>query len=477
MIQLGLRRTAQLFRHNPQPWKAVHVAGTNGKGTICTYLSALLHSAGIPCGRFTSPHLIDRWDCITINEKPVSKSLFNEVEAQVLSRNKSENIGATEFELLTATAFDIFTRSNIQVGVVEVGMGGLDDATNVLKSKDVTIIAKIGLDHQAFLGDTVEEIAKYKCGIFREGVPVIYNSTNDASVIDIIKEEASRAKTGKLYAPISIPHFGTTPWRSFSKKIKWRKQQKLGIACAFQAFELLYPIPKQGRGKQRTIARDTIINTILPGRAQMINLRDMEDVGIDKDIMVDGAHNMQATEYLGKVVRDELRSNQFGPVVWVVACTKGKDIKGLLRPLLMVGDSVAAVEFGTVDGMPWINSTPCEDSATAAEELAVPNLKTKTFGRDIKAALKWAVEQSRVTPDEEMPVVATGSLYLVSEILRLLPKEQQIPSPVKKKPVKRKRKSVYKSEYGDNITVRHVRSRNASQSSGTVSSEDDGPIL
>ena len=151
MIELGLQRIARLVKHTPQTWKAIHVAGTNGKGTICAYLSAMLFASGVRCGRFTWPHLIDRWDCITINEKTVNESVFLEAEKLVMKRNTDENIGASEFEILTATAFEIFHREKIEMGVIEVGLGGRLDATNVMPSsqKAVTVISKMGLDHQS----------------------------------------------------------------------------------------------------------------------------------------------------------------------------------------------------------------------------------------------------------------------------------------------------------------------------------------
>jgi folylpolyglutamate synthase/dihydrofolate synthase len=330
----------------------------------------------------------------------------------VLERNRTERINATEFELLTATAFDIFTREKVDVGVVEVGMGGAEDATNILKSKAVTVIAKIGLDHQAFLGNTVEEIATQKCGIFREGVPVVYNSTNDESVVHVIEKEAQSVGAGPLYAPTMIPRLGGNKYRSFARSISSRRQQKLGIACAFQAFDLINPIPKTGRGPERTQMALTIASTVIPGRTQIINIEPL--ISTDREIMIDGAHNEQAAEYLQNIVGYELREHQLGPVTWVIASTKGKDLKSILRHLVLTGDSVAAVEFGSVDGMPWVASTPAQDIVTAVEELGLSHVETKAFGRNVNDALRWAAAEG------DHPIVATGSLYLVSEVLRLV---------------------------------------------------------
>ncbi|KAK5009856.1 hypothetical protein LTR28_013051, partial [Elasticomyces elasticus] len=122
MIELGLSRISRLLIRTPLPWRAIHVAGTNGKGSVCAYISCMLDTynrsafradynlASIKHGRFTSPHLIDRWDCITIDNKTVRESTFKAVEEKVRARNEMECIEASEFELLTATAFEIFTQ-------------------------------------------------------------------------------------------------------------------------------------------------------------------------------------------------------------------------------------------------------------------------------------------------------------------------------------------------------------------------------
>ncbi|TLD18977.1 Developmental regulator [Venturia nashicola] len=420
MIQLGLQRAAQLFRNNPQPWKAVHVAGTNGKGTVCTYLSALLNAGGVQTGRFTSPHLIDRWDCITINEKPVAESLFREVEAQVLARNKAEDIKASEFEILTATAFDIFTRENVEVGVVEVGMGGRDDATNVLKSKSLTIITKMGLDHQGFLGNTIEEITKVKCGIFRQGVPVLYSHTNEPEVVNVIMAEAAAVKAGPVTSYQYFPSFKGRKYRTFMKGIMNRTPLKISICTAYRALCALHPelphmVPplRSKASPEQEIYADAIVDTQIQGRQQYIDVKSI--VGVKTIVMLDGAHNRQAAEYLNDVVRYEMRDFKYGPITWVMANTKGKDLSGFLEPLVRNYDSVATVEFGPVAGMPWVEPASSQTIADAVRELQ-PNIPVETFGKDIRGAIKWAVQQK----PKAARVVICGSLYLVSDVLRML---------------------------------------------------------
>lgn len=183
MIRPGLERIALLLKGIHLPWKAVHVAGTNGKGSICAYLSALFHLTNIRCGRFTSPHLIDRWDCITVDEKPIAESIFRSVEERVKERNERHEIDASEFELLTATAFEIFAQERVEVAVIECGLGGRLDATNVIETPLVTVISKIGLDHQGLLGDTLKQIAFEKAGIIKTGATCVVDGTSNAEAL------------------------------------------------------------------------------------------------------------------------------------------------------------------------------------------------------------------------------------------------------------------------------------------------------
>ena len=198
MIELGLGRISRLLKDIPIAWRAIHVAGTNGKGSVCSYASAMLNAGSIKCGRFTSPHLIDRWDCITINDRVVDQRLFCQVEDVVKSRDQKNGIKASEFELLTATAFEIFNHEKVEVGVVEVGLGGRNDATNVLQDPLVTVITKIGKDHQSFLGNSLEEIAYQKAGIMKQNVACLVDGSNEGSVIDVLKQNAKESQAAPL---------------------------------------------------------------------------------------------------------------------------------------------------------------------------------------------------------------------------------------------------------------------------------------
>ncbi|AEO62514.1 uncharacterized protein THITE_2106750 [Thermothielavioides terrestris NRRL 8126] len=401
MIDLGLARVSRLVQHVPQTWKAIHVAGTNGKGSICAYLSAMLTASGLSWARFTSPHLIDRWDCIAVNGKPVSESVFRDAENLVKQRDQEGRVGATEFELLTATAFEIFHRQNVEYGVVEVGLGGRLDATNVLKQKAVTVIAKIGLDHQAFLGNTIEEIALQKAGIIRAGVPCVVDGSNQPSVLRVIEEHAREVGAELHYPAIA----------SVSEALSgegFEPHQVQNLACAHAAFRLACP------GDDRPLAHflPMIKQMQWPGRLQRLDLQKI--MGRPQEALLDGAHNPQSAEVLAHYVSRHLRSGD-QPVTWVVAATQGKDMNGIFSLLLKPDDRAAAVRFGPVDGMPWVKPADPVGLLELAAQYGVQEPAMYDAGDDIRAALTWA---SQVAGDG--PLVIAGSLYLVSSVLRLL---------------------------------------------------------
>ena len=408
MIELGLTRITRLLRNTPNAWRAIHVAGTNGKGSVCAYASAMLNAGNIKCGRFTSPHLIDRWDCITIDEKSVDENFFREIEAVVKTTDQSEDIKASEFEILTATAFEIFNREKIDVGVIEVGMGGRNDATNVLEHPAATVITKIGSDHQSFLGGTLEEIAEHKAGIMKEGVKCIADGSNIAGVLDVLKRNATEVGAASLLLIPQDAGPASQVWNVLARE-EFMDHQQMNVYLAFEAVKEVLSHCYPSLDPLRLLP--SISNVVWPGRLQNLDIRFL--AGKERIVLLDGAHNGQSAEVLGTYVDQRLRK-QHRPVTWIIAISKGKDVQELLYSLLRSGDHLIAVEFGPVDGMPWVCPEEANSILVGARGLDISN-SSQTYTGNIAQALQLALQLS-----DGGPLVAAGSLYLVSDILRML---------------------------------------------------------
>ena len=194
--------TAELLKrlgHPDRGMKVIHVAGTNGKGSVCAFLSEMLTLAGKKTALFTSPHLVRINERFQINNVPISDGIFlesyQEVQKAIDSMVKDGLPHATYFELLYAVAMVAFQREKAEYAVLETGLGGRLDATNTIEHPIATVITSISLDHTEILGDTIEKIAAEKAGIIKEGVPVIYDGRNEKA------EKVIRKRAEELQAP------------------------------------------------------------------------------------------------------------------------------------------------------------------------------------------------------------------------------------------------------------------------------------
>ena len=408
MIELGLSRIKRLLRDTPIRWRTIHVAGTNGKGSVCACISAMLTAGKIRCGRFTSPHLIDRWDCITIDNTVVNENLFREVEAVVKLRDQHENIKASEFELLTATAFEIFNREKIEVGVVEVGLGGREDATNIISTPSVTVITKLGKDHQSLLGHTLEEIAHHKAGIMKHEVPCVVDGSNDPIVLSVLAKNAREVEIPPLVLVSQDSAWDDQMTRVF-QECSFEQHQQINICIAFEAVRRFLADTHSSIEAWRLLP--AIQGNVWPGRLQRLNVEPLS--GRTQDALLDGAHNVQSANVLGLYVDRRLRKKN-SPVTWMIAVSKGKDVRELLSCFVRPGDRLVAVEFGLVDGMPWVSPQEAKAILFAGKGLGILSL-TEEAPKEIEHGLRMACQ---IANDD--PLVIAGSLYLVSDVLRLL---------------------------------------------------------
>jgi dihydrofolate synthase len=398
-IQLGLERVSKAMKF-PIQWKPIHVAGTNGKGTICSHLSSLLRSSKVKYGRFTSPHLVGPWDSININNKTLSAPRFNEYRTTI--QDSPDSSGLTSFELQTLVAFLAFQEEHVEYGIVECGLGGSRDATNVLKNKEVTIIAKIGLDHQAFLGNSLEEIAKEKAGIMEAGVPCIVDGTNEDAVLDIFRTQARKKKLN-LHLTTEYPNLLADLSRE-----NLEPHQIQNAAMAIVAYELL-GLPSQARLPYQSVI-DLIKKPVdLPGRLQWVDISHRHP-SCQSPVLLDGAHNPQSATALAQYVNKHMRKGA-RRITWVIGMSKSRNPDDILGPLLQPGDYVAVAEFDAPQQMAWIKAQSTADIWPAAERLGAS--KQKAYSGDaanLPEIMDWAVRVA-----DGGPIVTAGSLYLVSK--------------------------------------------------------------
>lgn len=205
-IELGLERIGTLLSHLPTYTRPTcHIAGTNGKGSVSALISSILSASSYRVGRFNSPHLVSVLDSITIDDVPVSRVKYSEIRSLVEAANESHRIGASSFEVLTATALLTFEDAKVDIAVVEVGMGGRLDATNIIPDECIMVSAltAVDLDHQAFLGNTVSEIAFEKASIARKNRPFVLGPQIHPEVAGVVQEVVS--KVGGILLQAAVP--------------------------------------------------------------------------------------------------------------------------------------------------------------------------------------------------------------------------------------------------------------------------------
>lgn len=409
-IKLRLDRINNLLAKlgNPhQQFPIIHVAGTNGKGSVCAYTSSVLTEAGYRTGRYTSPHLIDWTERICINGCPISKEELSQLVDKINDLTKLDSDKSTIFEVITAAAWLYFAQQKVDIAVIEVGLGGRLDATNVIDKPLVSVITSIGKDHWQILGETFREIAGEKAGILKPGSP---------AVVGILPEEAIevvKSRTEELKCPVVYPQPSRDigdGWAEYTnqqanpKSIKYPlvlqgQVQLVNSALAIAALEI---VRKSGWDK---ITEEAIVNgmakTKWPGRMQWTTWQ-------DKKLLLDGAHNPPAAKILRNYI-DSLRNNQLNnqsQVNWVIGMLGNKDYREIFEELLRPSDSLYLLPI------PDEKSALPQELARLAKEVC-PCLSFCGTFPDLPNALEAAL----ANPDNL--VVLCGSLYLVGHFLKL----------------------------------------------------------
>jgi dihydrofolate synthase/folylpolyglutamate synthase len=376
----GLSKTRALLAAfgNPQTsFRSVLIAGTNGKGSTAAACSSILRAAGLFTGLYTSPHLIRVTERIRILEEDVSVPLLDDVLSLVAAVSSPLGRGPTYFEALTAAAFELFRRARVDVAVVEVGIGGRLDATNVLEP-EVSLVTNVSADHLEILGPTLEDVAREKAGVFRRGRPALTTATG--APLGVLRAEAFRIGARLVETPPDARFDDVSPLPG--------RHQRSNMALAVAGARALAPLDEE------TILRG-LRATRWPGRLQWI-----ERPG-RRPLLLDGAHNPDGAAALGAYLDDEGLS---GRVDLVFGGLADKDLAAVFAPL----DSRARRIVLTAPDSPR-----AARPADLAARLGRSEAETADGPGDALARLD-------VGRDLAAPILVAGSLYLVGDVLRLV---------------------------------------------------------
>ncbi|MDP3372165.1 MAG: Mur ligase family protein [Candidatus Paracaedibacteraceae bacterium] len=376
-ISKGLTRCFELLEKLGNPHlhmpPVFHVAGTNGKGSTLAFLKQMLEDNGYSVHRYTSPHLVHFNERIELNGLPAKNKILVTTLTEILDINA--NAPLTTFEIITCLAFTLFARHPADFTLLEVGMGGRLDATNLILRPLVTAITSISLDHQQDLGTTVEAIAAEKAGIIKHGVPLVLPSNLQKSAHTVIKSIADTKN-----APITIA--------------KSLPEHELGLKGTHQQSNAEIAVQMLKTADIKCInTENSLKKTTWPGRLQKITLK-------NKHVWIDGAHNEAAAKALTQSLQ------RIDPSLWIffVHIKQRKDAKALLTHFAAI-----AKMFYFIDA-----SIPGGNAVSPKELKHISN----DLGVNV-VAISSMQEFLNIIEKTQCPMIATGSLFLIGELLKL----------------------------------------------------------
>ena len=408
-IDLSLGRIERLLEALGRPQDrlppVIHVAGTNGKGSTCAFLKAISEAAGERCHVYTSPHLVRFNERIVLAGEIVDDARLENAFARCEAANGEHEI--TFFEITTAAAFLLFSEVPADRLILEVGLGGRVDATNVLPTPQCTVITPVSLDHQAFLGHTIELIAAEKAGIIKRKVPVIVGPQT------LEAEHMIRASAEAMSAPVSI--WGQD-FRAYTEhgRLVFEAEDELwdlnppSLAGSHQIINAgVAAAAARACGYSPEAVSAGLESTRWPARLQRLTEGPLAKIVSDGEgaLWLDGGHNLSAAESLAASL-GEMEAGRERPLVLVCAFSNNKDAHGFLRYFEGLAARVIAIDFqGGREGA----QTP-GDVAEAARKAGLP----AQTASDLTEAVRDAISDY---PGAR--VVICGSLYLAGEVLAL----------------------------------------------------------
>ena len=409
---LGLDNIIELCKRmgNPQDsLRFVHIAGTNGKGSTLAYISTILKCAGMKVGRYISPTIFEYRECIQVNGRPITKdalcegmTYIKEICQQMVADGGTH---PTRFEIETALAFWYFLKKECDIVVLETGMGGETDATNLITTTEVAVLTSIAMDHMQFLGNTLSEIARKKAGILKSGCLVVALEQVE-EVAKVLCEEADKKGcklTFSMDEDIKNIRYGMEKQRFDLKNVTWKNLEihlagKHQIQNAALAVKAVLALCQCGYVIDEKAIRKGLAETEWEGRFSVIAKKPL--------FVVDGAHNEDAAQKLAQSIEFYFKDKR---IIYILGILKDKEYKKIIDLTHHYADQIITI------------TPPNNPRAMHAYDLAQEVAKVHPNVTAVDS-LEEAVEMSRLLARKEDVILAFGSLSYLGQLISIVKK-------------------------------------------------------
>lgn len=396
----GLENISRLLRALGDPHndlKVIHIGGTNGKGSVCAMMASIFQEGGYKVGLYTSPHLVDFTERIQINGVEISWEDVVRLTDLLRRRVEEESIPQrfTFFDFTTAMAIYYFSLQEVDLSILEVGLGGRLDSTNI-SSPLIAVITNVERDHFQILGESIEDIAREKAGIIKRGIPLVSGVTQ-REVIQILEDECSRKRAPMRLAGNDFWGERIAPRTLNFRGRRWRLEEvKLGVAGSYQvdnatvALGALEALEEMGLGVSKKSVYEGLRKILWPGRLELVQR--------SPQILLDGAHNYAGARSLREALQEEF---EYDRLFMIVGIMEDKEIPTILAELAPLADLLVA-------------SRPHNPRAMSPQKVA-EIARTHCKEVEVIEEVKDAVGKLRKVAQKDDLIIATGSLFTVGE--------------------------------------------------------------
>ncbi|MDO8281348.1 MAG: folylpolyglutamate synthase/dihydrofolate synthase family protein [Thermodesulfovibrionia bacterium] len=413
-VKLGLsniERLTDILEKPQNSFRSIHIAGTNGKGSTTTMIASILRTSGWKVGMFTSPHLKSFTERIRVNGIPISESDVVSLTHKIRESFAGTDLNPTFFEVVTALAFCYFSLHKVDWAVIETGMGGRFDATNIIHP-ELSIITNIDIDHAEYLGDSISAISHEKAGIIKQGVPVITGARQPEAIMKLSDTAEMNNSAIHIYgkdftsSPVSadlnrqfFDYKGYRTLKNISLNLSG-SYQTVNASLAIRAVEILN---NSGEDIDDTSVRTSLTAIDIEGRLEVVSEAPF--------IILDSAHNPEASRRLSSSLKELFPDKK---ITIIIGIMKDKDIAGILKPILEISDSI-------------ILTRPEGERAASPEEinnkvtsLIMNNIANRHVSVTLTDSVSEALETAKKMWLEDSIICVTGSFYTTGKVKELL---------------------------------------------------------